>query len=80
MESQLSDLLVYLIGVAIVGLVAAVAKLWHDFYMHRLHVAERYMNSEDAEEIKQDLRALRDVVYRVANKLEVPVFSEPYRR
>lgn len=80
MEAQISQILVYLIGVAIVGLVAALAKLWHDFYAHKLHVAEQYMNSQDAEEIKQDLRALRDVVYRVANKLEVPVFSEPYRR
>jgi len=79
MEAQISQILVYLIGAFVLGLVAALAKLWHDFYAHKLHVAERYMNSEDAEEIKQDLRALRDVVYRVADKLEVPVFSERYR-
>lgn len=80
MEAQIVQVVVYLICVAIAGLVGALAKLWHDFYAHKLHVAEQYMSSQDAEEIKQDLRALRDVVYRVANKLEVPVFSEPYRR
>lgn len=80
MEGHISQVIVTLIGACIIGLVGAVAKLWHDFYMHRLHVAEQYMSSQDAEEIKQDLRALRDVVYRVANKLEVPVFTEQYRR
>lgn len=80
MEAHIAQIIVGLIGVSIVGLVGALAKLWHDFYAHKLHVAEHYMSSNDAEEIKQDLRALRDVVYRVANKLEVPVFTEPYRR
>lgn len=80
MEAQISQILVYLIGASIVALVAAVGKLWHDFNAHRLHVAQSYMANSDVDEIKQELRALRDVVYRVALKMEVPVFIEPYRR
>jgi hypothetical protein len=80
MESQISQVIVYLIGASIVGLVAAVAKLWHDFNAHRLHSAETYISNGDIEEIKQDIRALRDVVYRIAIRMEVPVLTEPYRR
>lgn len=80
MESHIADIIVYLVGAAVVGLVAAVGKLWHDFNTHRLHVAESYMANSDVDEIKQELRALRDVVYRVALKMEVPVFTEPFRR
>lgn len=80
METQISQILVYLIGAAVVGLVAALAKLYHDFNAHKLHVAEAYMANSDIDEIKQEIRALRDVVYRVALKMDVPVFSESYRR
>lgn len=80
MEGHITDLLLYLIGAAVVGLVGSVAKLWHDFNAHRLHSAETYLSNGDVEEIKQDIRSLRDVVYRIAIKMEVPVFSEPYKR
>lgn len=80
MDMHIAEVVVYLVCASIVALVGALAKLWHDFYAHKLHVAEQYMSGHDAEEMKQDIRALRDVVYRIANKLEVPVFSEPYRR
>lgn len=80
MESQISQILVYLIGAAVVGLVAALAKLYHDFNDHKLHVAREYMANSDVDEIKQEIRALRDVVYRVALKMEIPVFTEPFRR
>lgn len=80
MESQISQIVVYLIGAAVVGLVAALAKLYHDFNAHKLHIAESYMANSDVDEIKQEIRALRDVVYRVALKMDVPVFTEPFRR
>lgn len=76
----LQDLIVYLCGAAIVGLVVAVITLWREFAAHKLHVAEVYMNSHDVDEIKRDLRELRDVVFKIAVKMDVPTFSEPFRR
>jgi flagellar biosynthesis/type III secretory pathway M-ring protein FliF/YscJ len=79
MEAQISQILVYLIGSGVVGLVVALAKLWADFNAYRLYMAEKYTSKEDLDEIKDDLKQLRDVVYRVALKLEVPVFTEKWR-
>jgi len=80
MESQISQVIVYLIGAAIVGIVVALITLWREFAAHKLHVAEVYMNSHDVDEIKRDLRELRDVVFKIAVKMDVPTFTEPYRR
>lgn len=80
MNGGIQDLLVYLCGAAIVGIVVALVSLWREFAAHKLHVAEVYMNSHDVDEIKNELRALRDVVYKIAVKMDVPTFSEPYRR
>jgi hypothetical protein len=78
--SGLQDLIVYLCGAAIVGLVVAVITLWREFAAHRLHVAEVYMNSHDVDEMKRDLRELRDVVFKIAVKMDVPTFTETFRR
>lgn len=80
MEAQISQILVYLIGAAIVGIVVALITLWREFAAHKLHVAEVYMNSHDVDEIKRDLRELRDVVFKIAVKMDVPTFTEPFRR
>ena len=80
MEVHIIQFVMYLMGAAVVGLVGAVAKLWHDFNAHKLHSAETYLNNGDVDEIKQEIRALRDVVYRIAIRMEVPVFTEPYKR
>ena len=80
MNGGIQDLLVYLCGAAIVGIVVALVSLWREFTAHKLHVAEVYMNSHDVDEIKSELRGLRDVVYKIAVKMDVPTFSEPYRR
>lgn len=80
MESQISQVIVYLIGASIVGIVVALITLWREFAAHKLHVAEVYMNSHDVDEIKRDLRELRDVVFKIAVKMDVPTFTEPFRR
>jgi hypothetical protein len=79
MEEHISQLVLTIMGAGIIGLVTALAKLWSDFNTLRIHIAEKYTSSEDLEEIKDDLKALRDVVYRVALKLEVPVLTEKWR-
>ena len=80
MEAHISQIIVYLIGAAVVGIVVALITLWREFAAHKLHVAEVYMNSHDVDEIKRDLRELRDVVFKIAVKMDVPTFSEAYRR
>lgn len=78
--SGIQDLIVYLCGAAIVGLVATNVALWRELSAHKLHVAEVYMNSHDVDEMKRDLRELRDVVFKIAVKMDVPTFTEPFRR
>lgn len=76
----LQDLIVYLCGAAIVGLVATNIALWRELSAHKLHVAEVYMNNHDVDEMKRDLRELRDVVFKIAVKMDVPTFTESFRR
>ena len=76
----LQDLIVYLSGAAIVGLVAGFVALSRELSSYKTHVAETYVKAGTLDEIKHDVRQLRDAVFQIANKLEVPIFSEPYRR
>lgn len=76
----LQDLIVYLSGAAIVGLVAGFIALSRELSSYKTHVAETYVKAGTLDEIKYDVRQLRDAVFQIAQKLEVPIFSEPYRR
>lgn len=76
----LQDLIIYLSGAAIVGLVGGFFHLSRDLSSYKTHVAETYVKAGTLDEIKHDVRQLRDAVFQIANKLEVPIFSEPYRR
>lgn len=69
-----------LTGVAVVGLVAWVWLLWRSHHALQLKVAEEYMRHSSFDEVKDEIKALRDVVYRIALKMDVPVFTEPFRR
>ena len=51
----------------------------HDVTALKLHVAETYVSNHAVDDIKDELKSMRDVIYRMALKLEVPVFTEPYR-
>lgn len=64
---------------AVVGLLAWVWSLWQSHNSLKLKVAEEYPKAQALQEIKKDIEQLRDVVYRIALKMEVPVFTEPYR-
>jgi hypothetical protein len=74
----IESLIVYLCGAAIVGVVTALIALWREFSAHKLHVAEMYMNKAAADEIKAEIKELRYVLWRVADKLEVPVTKEKW--
>lgn len=83
MEAHISQFLVTVMAASIVALVTALAKLWSDFKNFQTYVAEKYVPRDSVndsfDEIKEDLKSLRDVVYRVALRLEVPVLTEKWR-
>lgn len=71
-----ASLLLYLIGAGVVGLVGAVWKLYHDFNAYKLEVAREFVRDGALDEIKDELKSMREVIYRMAIKLEV---TEPLR-
>ena len=80
MNDGIQDLIVYLVGASIVGLVVWTWWLWAALHDLKLKVAENYVTHESLDEIKTEIRTVRDVLYRVALKMDVPVFSEPFHR
>jgi hypothetical protein len=70
---QYTQLLIYLAGPAIVGIVGALIKLWRDFVDYKLHVAERYVKKEDIHELTQDTKEMKGVLYQVAAKLGIAI-------
>lgn len=79
MESGIQELIVSLLGAGVAGLVVWVWALWRSHHDLKLKVAEDYLKRDSLEEFKQEIHALRDVVYRIAVKMEVPVFTEKYK-
>ena len=73
MDESIQGLITTLIGAAIVGIVTALVALWREFSAHKLHVAEQYANKELLGEFKGDLKELRYIVWRIAERLEIPV-------
>ena len=55
------------------GLVGWIWALWRDHHSLKLKVAEEYPKHTALTELKDEIRDLRDVVYRIAMRLEVPV-------
>jgi hypothetical protein len=79
MNPDVIQIALYAIVPAVLGLVGWVWALWRDHGQLKVKVAEEYVRHHNLDEIKSDLRSLRDLVYRIATKLEVPVTTEPYR-
>ena len=55
------------------GLVGWVWALWREHHALRVKLAEEYPNHTTFRELKDEVGKLRDVVYRIADRLEVPV-------
>lgn len=55
------------------GLVGWIWALWRDHHALRVKIAEEYPKVTALTELKEEIRDLRDVVYRIAMRLEVPV-------
>ncbi len=69
------QLLIYLAPPAILGLIAWIWALWISHYKHKLHVAENYVKKDTVDEIKDELRSLTKMLWRIAGKLGIPVES-----
>lgn len=69
-----------LMGIGISGLVVWVWALWKSHTDFKLKVSDDYMKASSINELKSEIHALRDLVYRIAVKMEVPTFTEPYKR
>lgn len=79
LESGAMQLIIALIGAFVIGLVAYVMKLANDHKALELKVSEQYVKQDHLGEIKHEIHSLRDLVYRIAVKMEVPTFTEPYK-
>lgn len=69
-----------LMGIGISGLIGWVWALWKSHTDFKLKVSEDYLKTTALAEVKDEIRMLRVLVYQIAQKMEVPVFSEPYKR
>lgn len=69
-----------LMGIGISGLIGWVWALWKSHTDFKLKVSEDYLKTTALTEVKDEIRMLRVLVYQIAQKMEVPVFSEPYKR
>lgn len=67
------------LSIAVPALVGWVWALWQSHNALRLKVAEEYLKNESLDGLRKEIHELRAVVYRIAVKMEVPVFSESLR-
>lgn len=77
--TEFYTILLNLTAPAILGLVAWIWLLWRSHHALQLKVAEEYVRkdglNEIKNEIKDDINSLRELMYRIAGRLEVPVIT-----
>lgn len=85
--SETMDIVVRILSIVVPCLMLGVGALtgwiwmlWQDHNKHKLYVAENMLKQGALQEVKEEIHSLRDVIYRIATKMDVPVFSEPYKR
>jgi hypothetical protein len=71
-----NQLLNYLAGPAIVGLITWVFFLQHDLNDFKIQVANTYLKNTAVDDIRADIKELSKVVYEIAGKLGVPIRKE----
>lgn len=77
---RLLAIVVPVLMAVICGLIGWVWLLWQDHNKHKLYCAEHMLKAGALQKLENEVDHIRDVLYRMALKLEVPVFTEPYRR
>jgi len=64
-----------LIGTALIALVTDHFRLRAEVNSFRLHVAEYYLKREGLQEVKDEVKEIRNVVFGIAGKLGVSVIK-----
>ncbi|ALN79494.1 hypothetical protein [Lysobacter antibioticus] len=77
---RLLAIVVPVLMAVICGLIGWVWLLWQDHNKHKLYCAESMLKTGALQEVKDEIHGLRNIVYQIALKMDVPVFTEPYRR
>ena len=77
---RLLAIVVPVLSLVVSALVGWVWLLWQDHNRHTLYVAENMLKPGALRDLTEEVHSLRDVVYRIAVKMEVPVFTEKYQR
>jgi hypothetical protein len=67
------QLLLYLAGPAILGVIAGVLYIWRDFTAYKLYIAENYVKQEAINSIQRDMREMKSVLYQIAAKVGVTI-------
>jgi hypothetical protein len=65
-------IVVPVLSVAVAGLVTWVWALWQSHNDFRLKVTEEYIRREALKEFKEDLHQVRQLVFAIARRLEIP--------
>lgn len=55
------------------GLVGWVWALWRDHHALRVKIAEEYPRNHTIDNLKEEIKELRYIVWKIAEKLDVPV-------
>lgn len=74
---QALSLAVTILIPAVLGLVGWVWTLWQSHHALRLKVAEEYPKTQSLDEMKRDIRELRTVVFKIAQRMDITVLAEP---
>ena len=77
---RLLAIVVPVLTMVMAGLIGWVWLLWQDHNKHKLYCAENLLKSGALQDVKDEIHSLRNIVYQIALKMDVPVFTEPYRR
>ena len=73
---DIQNVVIAVLSIAVPGLVGWVWALWVSHHALKVKIAEEYLRNESLNELKKEIHELRSIVYRIALKMEVPVFSE----
>lgn len=71
-----TQLLNYLAGPAIVGLITWVFFIQRELNDLKIHIANSYLKTTAVDDIRTDIKDLSKVVYEIAGKLGVPLRKE----
>lgn len=69
-------IVVPVLSAAVTGLVWWVWSLWQSHNDFRLKVTEEYIRREALKEFKEDLHQVRQLVFAIARRLEIPTAND----